>query len=122
MYLIVGLGNPERDYEKTRHNLGFDVINELAKKYEISLSRKKFNGYFGTGEIQGKKVMLLKPQTYMNNSGECIIEYKNFYKLENEDILVIYDDVDVVPGNIRIREKGSPRKTQWRKICCILFI
>ena len=115
MYLIVGLGNPEKDYEKTRHNLGFDVINKLAQKYEISLNRKKFNGYFGTGEIQGKKVMLLKPQTYMNNSGECIKDYKKFYKLEDDDIIVIYDDIDVIPGNIRIREKGSPGKHNGAK-------
>lgn len=121
MYLIVGLGNPEEDYGKTRHNMGFDVINELAKKYEISLARNKFKSFYGTGEIEGEKVMLVKPQTYMNNSGEAIRDFKKFYKLEDSDIIVIYDDVDVAPGRIRIRQKGRPRKTQWGKICCKLF-
>lgn len=121
MYLIVGLGNPEEDYGKTRHNMGFDVINELAKKYEISLARNKFKSFYGTGEIEGEKVMLVKPQTYMNNSGEAIRDFKKFYKLEDSDIIVIYDDVDVAPGRIRIRQKGRPRKTQWSKICCKLF-
>ena len=82
MYLIVGLGNPEADYSKTRHNMGFYVINSLAKEYEIELNRTKFNGIFGTGLIEGEKVILLKPQTYMNSSGESVIEYKIFYKLE----------------------------------------
>lgn len=108
MYLIVGLGNPEAEYDKTRHNMGFNVINNLSKKYEIEVSRNKFNGLFGTGIIEGEKVILLKPQTYMNSSGESIIEYKNFYKLENDNILVIYDDIDIEPGEIRIRRKGSP--------------
>ena len=121
MYLIVGLGNPEKDYGKTRHNLGFDVVNELAKKYEIKLSKKKFNSFFGAGEIEGEKVILVKPQTFMNNSGEAIRDLKRFYKLEDEDIIVIYDDVDVAPGRIRIRQKGRPRKTQWSKICGNLF-
>lgn len=121
MYLIVGLGNPEEDYGKTRHNMGFDVINELAKKYGISLARNKFNSFYGTGEIEGEKAMLVKPQTYMNNSGEAIRDFKKFYKLEDTDIIVIYDDVDVAPGRIRIRQKGRPRKTQWSKICCKLL-
>lgn len=108
MYLIVGLGNPEADYDKTRHNMGFHVINKLAKEYEIELSRNKFNGIYGSGIIEGKKVILLKPQTYMNSSGESIIEFKNFYKLETKNILVVYDDIDLEPGEIRIRRKGSP--------------
>ena len=108
MYLIVGLGNPEQDYDKTRHNMGFHVINKLAKEYEIELSRNKFNGIYGNGIIEGEKVILLKPQTYMNSSGECVIEFKNFYKIDSENILVIYDDIDIDPGEIRIRRKGSP--------------
>ena len=108
MYLIVGLGNPEADYDKTRHNMGFHVVNSLAKKYEIEISRNKFNGIYGTGIIEGEKVILLKPQTYMNSSGESIIEYKNFYKLENNNIIVIYDDIDIEPGTVRIRKKGGP--------------
>lgn len=108
MYLIVGLGNPEAEYDKTRHNMGFSVINKIAKEYEIELSRSKFNGIFGTGVIEGEKVILLKPQTYMNSSGESIIQYKNFYKLEDSNIIVIYDDVDLEPGDVRIRRKGGP--------------
>lgn len=107
MYLIVGLGNPEDKYSKTRHNMGFNAINILAKEYNIELTKEKFRGIIGEGIIEGKKVMLLKPQTYMNMSGESIIEFKNFYKLENEQIIVIYDDIDIEPENIRLRERGS---------------
>ena len=107
MYLIVGLGNPEGEYENTRHNMGFWAVNKLAKKYEIDLSRKKFNGIYGSGIIEGEKVILLKPQTYMNLSGDSLIEFKNFYKLENSELIVIFDDVDLEPGDIRIKTKGS---------------
>lgn len=108
MYLIVGLGNPEPDYEKTRHNMGFHVINQLAKEHEIEMTRNKFNAIFGTGNINGEKVMLVKPQTYMNASGESVIAYKNFYKLDISQIMIIYDDIDLAPGEIRIRKKGRP--------------
>ena len=108
MYLIVGLGNPEADYDKTRHNMGFHVLNKLAKEYEIELSRNKFNGNYGTGVIENNKVILLEPQTYMNLSGECVIEFKNFYKLDTKDIIVVYDDIDLEPGDIRVRRSGSP--------------
>jgi len=107
MYLIVGLGNPEPEYSNTRHNMGFDVLNNLAKKNKIEICKRKFNGLYGMGEIDGEKVILLKPQTYMNESGLSIIEAKNFYKIPNENIIVIYDDVDIEVGNIRIREQGS---------------
>ena len=108
MYLIVGLGNPEADYSKTRHNMGFNVINEIAKKYEIDVTRNKFNGLYGSGIIENNKVILLKPQTFMNSSGESIKEFMNFYKLEMKDLIVIYDDIDTEPGNIRIRKIGGP--------------
>jgi len=108
MYLIVGLGNPEEAYAGTRHNMGFDVINKLSKQYEISMNRTKFKGTYGTGEIAGEKVMLLKPQTYMNLSGESIVQFKNFFKIENEKIIVILDDIQLKPGKIRIRKQGSP--------------
>lgn len=108
MYLIVGLGNPESDYSKTRHNMGFDVINKLAKEFEIELNRTKFQGMYGTGIIENEKVILLKPQTFMNLSGESLIQFKNFYKIENNKIIVILDDIDLEPGKIRIRRKGSP--------------
>ena len=108
MYLIVGLGNPEAEYARTRHNMGVDVVNELADKYKIAISREKFDGLYGTGEIENEKVVLLKPQTYMNLSGDSVIQFANFYKLNPEEIIVIYDDIDTNPGKIRIRKKGGP--------------
>ena len=107
MYLIVGLGNPEKDYSKTRHNMGFEVINELAKEYEIEIDQKKFDGFYGIGKIDGEKVILLKPQTYMNLSGESIVKFRDFYKIENDNLIVILDDIELEPGKIRIRRKGS---------------
>lgn len=107
MYLIVGLGNPEPEYSNTRHNMGFDVLNSLAKKNKIEICKRKFSGLYGIGEIANEKVILLKPQTYMNASGISIIEIKKFYKIPNKKIIVIYDDVDIEVGKIRIREHGS---------------
>ena len=107
MKLIVGLGNPESEYNKTRHNMGFDTINILAKKYNIEVNKSKFKGLFGQGEIEGEKVILLKPQTYMNLSGESIAEVMKFYKIDVKDIVIIYDDIDTEPGTIRIRKQGS---------------
>ena len=107
MYLIVGLGNPESDYSKTRHNMGFNVINKLSEKYDIEVNKSKFKGLIGNGLINGEKVILLKPQTYMNLSGESIIEIMNFYKINNNELIVIYDDIDINTGNIRIRKNGS---------------
>ena len=107
MYLIVGLGNPESDYSKTRHNMGFNVINKISEKYGIEVNKKKFDGLLGEGIIEGEKVILLKPQTYMNLSGKSIIQVINFYKISLENICVIYDDMDVEKGKIRIRKKGS---------------
>ena len=107
MYIIVGLGNPEPEYSKTRHNMGFDVINMLAKKNNIELNRSKFNSIYGTGVIENEKVILIKPQTYMNNSGEAVIEFVKFYKEDLKNIIVIYDDMDTEVGKIRIRAKGG---------------
>ena len=101
MYIIIGLGNPEPEYSNTRHNMGFDVINKLAKENDISLNRTKFNAIYGTGIIEGEKVILIKPQTFMNNSGESAREFVNFYKEPLENM-----DTDV--GTIRIRAKGGP--------------
>lgn len=108
MNLIVGLGNPEKDYAKTRHNMGFNVINNLAERYNIEVNKSKFKSLYGDGLIEGKKVILLKPQTYMNLSGEAVDEIVSFYKLSLEDIIVVYDDLDIEPGKIRIRKSGSP--------------
>lgn len=107
MYLIVGLGNPEAEYSKTRHNMGFNVINKIAEKYNIEINKKKFDALYADGVIENKKVILLKPQTYMNLSGKSIIQVVNFYKIPLENIIVIYDDVDLEKGTIRIRKKGS---------------
>ena len=107
MYLIVGLGNPESDYANTRHNMGFDVINEITKKCDIKVSKSKFNALYGMGEIENNKVILVKPQTYMNLSGESIIQFKKFYKISNKNIIVIYDDIDLKIGDIRLKAKGG---------------
>lgn len=107
MYLIVGLGNPEIEYSKTRHNMGFNVINKLSDKYKIDVNKSKFKGLLGNGIIEREKVILLKPQTYMNLSGESIIEVMNFYKILPENLLVIYDDIDTDIGTVRIRKFGS---------------
>lgn len=108
MFVIVGLGNPGKKYENTRHNVGFMAIDALAEKYGISISEKKHKALCGTGVIEGVKVLLVKPQTYMNLSGESVGEVMNFYKLDpEEEMMVIYDDISLAPGNIRIRTKGS---------------
>lgn len=107
MFLIVGLGNPESDYANTRHNMGFNVINKISEKYNIPVEKKKFKGLYGTGDIEGQKVILLKPQTYMNLSGDSVLEAVNFYKINPDNILIIYDDIDLKPGVIRIRKGGS---------------
>ncbi len=107
MYLIVGLGNPEEEYARTRHNMGFDTINKVAKNNNIEINKKKFNSLYGMGEIDGEKVILLKPQTYMNLSGNAVRDFMKFYKLSAQDIIVIYDDLDIEPGIIKIRKKGS---------------
>ncbi len=108
MYLIVGLGNPEKDYANTRHNMGFNVINKIAEKYKIEVTEKKFDGLYWMGTIENEKVILVKPQTFMNDSGKSVIKFKNFYKVPEEKIIVIYDDIDLEPTKIRIRKKGSP--------------
>jgi len=108
MYLIVGLGNPEQEYSNTRHNMGFDTVNKLAKQYEIEINKKKFKGVYGTGNIEGEKVIILKPQTYMNLSGESIKEAIDFYKIEGKNIIIIYDDIDIKPGIIKVRKTGGP--------------
>ena len=107
MFLIVGLGNPGKEYDGTRHNIGFAAVDYIADKYNIELNRIKFKGVFGEGFINGKKVILLKPTTYMNLSGESIREVINFYKISNEEVIVIYDDISLEVGRLRIRENGS---------------
>ena len=107
MYVIAGLGNPGREYEGTRHNVGFMTLDALADKYNIDVREKAFKGLIGKGMIEGNKVILVKPQTYMNLSGECIRQVMDYYKVDPSEFIVIYDDISLVPGGIRIRKKGS---------------
>ena len=107
MYVIAGLGNPGREYEGTRHNVGFMTLDALADKYNIDVREKAFKGLIGKGVIEGNKVILVKPQTYMNLSGECIRQVMDYYKVDPSEFIVIYDDISLVPGGIRIRKKGS---------------
>lgn len=108
MYIIAGLGNPGSKYAHTRHNAGFESIERLAQRYGIDVSTKKFLAYCGSGVIDGQKVLLLKPQTYMNLSGQSIRAACDFYKIDpEEELIVLYDDVSLEPGQLRIREKGS---------------
>ena len=107
MYLIAGLGNPTKTYEGTRHNVGFDMIDVLGNKFGIDVTTKKHKALVGRGIIEGMRVILAKPQTYMNLSGESIREIADFYKIEPENIIIIYDDISLDVGRLRIRKKGS---------------
>lgn len=108
MYIIAGLGNPGKQYEHTRHNVGFDTLDKLADKYRISIDNKKHKAICGQGYVEGQKVILVKPQTYMNLSGESLREFIDFYKIDpKEELIVIYDDISLDPGQLRIRAKGS---------------
>lgn len=108
MYLIVGLGNPGSKYDGTRHNVGFEAIDRISREYDIPVTHQEHKGLTGKGIIEGSKVMLVKPQTYMNCSGECVIELCQYYDIDPEaELLVISDDVSLSTGNIRVRKKGS---------------
>lgn len=105
--LIIGLGNPGKPYEHTRHNIGFDVIDELANRWNAPLNQTKFNGMYATLHRPEGKIMLVKPLTYMNLSGECVRPLMDYFNIEIEDIIVIYDDLDLETGKLRLRGKGS---------------
>ena len=107
MFLIAGLGNPEKKYDGTRHNIGFDAVDCIAYKLNIELNKSKFKAIYGEGRIGSEKIILAKPQTYMNLSGESIREISAFYKIPSENIIILYDDVSLDLGKIRIRKKGS---------------
>ncbi|MCR4927878.1 MAG: aminoacyl-tRNA hydrolase [Lachnospiraceae bacterium] len=108
MKIIAGLGNPGDKYVGTRHNIGYDVVDRIALDYKIDIHERKFKGLVGSGYIEGEKVVLVKPLTYMNLSGECIREVTDFYKIDvNEDLLIICDDINLEKGQLRLREKGS---------------
>ncbi len=108
MYIIVGLGNPGREYDNTRHNIGFDVIDELADKENISVMEKKHKAIIGKGVVAGQKVILAKPTTFMNLSGESVRELVDYYKVdETEELIIISDDISLDVGRLRVRKKGS---------------
>lgn len=107
MYIIAGLGNPGREYENTRHNIGFRVIDQLAQTYQIPVTQAKHKALYGSGFIEGQKVLLVKPQTYMNLSGESVGAIADFYKVPPEDVILIFDDISLDIGQLRIRKKGS---------------
>ena len=107
MYMIAGLGNPTKEYDRTRHNVGFAVIDELADRYGIDVSERKHRALCGRGAIEGQKVLLAKPQTFMNLSGESLRALTDYYKVLPEELIVIYDDISLSPGQLRIRLKGS---------------
>lgn len=108
MYLIIGLGNPGKEYINTRHNAGFMAIEKIAESFNMNFSKTKFEGIYSMGKIKDEKVILLKPQTYMNLSGESIAQFKKFYKIVNSKIIVIYDDIDIDLGEVRIKKQGGP--------------
>jgi len=107
MHIIVGLGNPGLKYDSTRHNVGFEVIERFAYEHNININQKRFKGLFGQGVVNGEKVLLLKPQTYMNLSGESVKMLLDFYQLLPKDLIIVYDDISLDIGQIRIRKKGS---------------
>ena len=107
MYLIAGLGNPDKKYSCTRHNIGFDAIDMIAREINCDVKKLKFKSLLGEGKIAGEKVILAKPQTYMNNSGEAIRDISAFYKIEPKNIIIFHDDISLPTGRIRLRPKGS---------------
>lgn len=107
MHIIIGLGNPTREYQATRHNIGFDVITRISDDYRIPLDIKKHKAICGKGYIEGEKVVLAQPQTYMNLSGESVRELVDFYKVNPEEVIIIYDDISLAAGQLRLRAKGS---------------
>lgn len=107
MYIVVGLGNPGKQYENTRHNIGFIAVDKLAERLDIKVNKIKFKSLIGEGRIGREKVILVKPQTYMNLSGQALSEIVNFYKIPMENLIVIYDDIDIGVAQVRIRKKGS---------------
>ncbi|MCL2565234.1 MAG: aminoacyl-tRNA hydrolase [Defluviitaleaceae bacterium] len=107
MLIIAGLGNPEKDYRNTRHNIGFETLNKFVYDHNLAFNKAKFRSHIAEGVVFGKKILLLKPQTYMNLSGEAIRDALIFYKLEPENLIVIYDDIALDVGEVRIRKQGS---------------
>ena len=107
MWIVAGLGNPGKQYIYTWHNMGYLAVDMLADKHGIFLGKEKYKGLWGKGKIAGQDVIIIKPATYMNNSGECLVEISNFYKVPPKNIITVYDDIDIAKGTIRVRPKGS---------------
>ena len=107
MWIVAGLGNPGKQYIYTWHNMGYLAVDMLADKHGIFLGKEKYKGLWGKGKIAGQDVIIIKPTTYMNNSGECLVEISKFYKVEPKNIIIVYDDIDIAKGTIRVRPKGS---------------
>jgi PTH1 family peptidyl-tRNA hydrolase len=107
MYLVVGLGNPGKQYAGTRHNIGFEVIDYICSEKNVKLDKSKFNAVYGEYRLKDEKVLLVKPLTYMNRSGNAVLDISRYYKIDPENIIVIYDDIDLEPGKLRIRPNGS---------------
>ncbi len=107
MWIVAGLGNPGKQYLYTWHNMGYLAVDMLADKHGIFLGKEKYKGLWGKGKIAGQDVIIIKPTTYMNNSGECLVEISRFYKVEPKNIITVYDDIDIAKGTIRVRQKGS---------------
>ena len=107
MWIVAGLGNPGKQYLYTWHNMGYLAVDMLADKHGIFLGKEKYKGLWGKGKIAGQDVIIIKPTTYMNNSGECLVEISRFYKVEPKNIITVYDDIDISKGTIRVRPKGS---------------
>ena len=108
MKIIVGLGNPGKKYENTRHNLGYKVVDLLSEKLKINFNKEKMEGQYGNGKIGDEKIILVKPLTYMNLSGNCVTQFLKYFKVGPEDLIVIYDDIDIKVGRIRIKPNGNP--------------
>lgn len=107
MYIVAGLGNPGLAYRKSRHNAGFHALDALSKRLKIRVWKRGFSGIYGEGRVNGERVVLVKPQTYMNLSGDCLQQLMHFYKARPEDVIVMYDDIDLPLGSLRIRLSGS---------------
>ena len=121
MWIVAGLGNPGRQYMYTWHNMGYLAVDLLCDKHGISLDKDKFKGMYGKGKIAGEDVIVIKPVTYMNLSGECLVEASRFFKVDPAHIIVVYDDIDIKKGTIRVRPKGSAGTHNGMKSCIQLL-
>ena len=121
MWIVAGLGNPGKQYIYTWHNMGYLAVDMLADKHGIFLGKEKYKGLWGKGKIAGQDVIIIKPTTYMNNSGECLVEISNFYKVPPKNIITVYDDIDIAKGTIRVRPKGSAGTHNGMRSCIQLL-